>query len=102
MLNPLHRGYRRLLATLFLTASLSIVGCTDDNGATTSTPEPNPGTTDTVEGGAELVGPYDGIYTVSSSPMAFRALLEFCILRTVNLTETSPISLTRSSLSPVI
>ena len=29
------------------------------------TPEPNPGTTDTVEGGAELVGPYDGVYTVS-------------------------------------
>ena len=36
MLNPLSRGCRRLIATLFLTASLSIVGCTDDNGAATS------------------------------------------------------------------
>ena len=36
MLNPLSRGDRRLFATLFLTASLSIVGCTDDNGATSS------------------------------------------------------------------
>ena len=65
MLNPLSRGDRRLFATLVLTASLSIVGCTDDNGATSSNPEPTPGTTDTVEGGAELVGPYDGVYTVS-------------------------------------